>query len=360
MKTDKDDVSKTAKESSHSEFDENNIGELYYSPIDTEHIAEDESGVMYSDNEILVVAEEGVSFSEIEALAGEYNAEIVGYIEQTGDYQWKLSETKGSADLQKLIDDLSDNALVSSASVNYISDIDIDSILYDIQTGDEWIADPLLDLISNLDSKHGRAWGIQAINAPLAWMAMDILKENIQPIKVGLIDNEFDQEHNDLGFAEVFYENYEKNRVDVIDDAHGTHVAGTMAAKGNNDEGICGVYPYGDGRLYGASWKGSNQYKRNLNSSMTEKCVLSELIFRNVKVINCSYGYLNCNILITDGTTTEQTDYRDYIESEAGNLGKFLNRLYKDFGYDFIICVAAGNQSNKTHTFYENKPNEKK
>ena len=48
------------------------IGELYFSPIDEEHVADD-SGMLYADNEILLVAKEGTSYQKIEKLAKQYD-----------------------------------------------------------------------------------------------------------------------------------------------------------------------------------------------------------------------------------------------------------------------------------------------
>ena len=66
------------------------IGELYFSPIDEEHVADD-SGMLYADNEILLVAKEGTSYQKIEKLAKQYDGEIVGWIEKTNDYQLKFN-----------------------------------------------------------------------------------------------------------------------------------------------------------------------------------------------------------------------------------------------------------------------------
>ena len=73
-----------------SKFDEDHIGECYYQEIQEEHVATDDL-TMYTDNEILLVTEDGVKKRAVEKLAKKYDAEIVGRIEQTGDYQLQLS-----------------------------------------------------------------------------------------------------------------------------------------------------------------------------------------------------------------------------------------------------------------------------
>lgn len=66
---------------------------------------------MYACNEILVAAAKGVTKDQIVELAKEYAAEAVGCIEQTGDYQWKLSDQDLSAKMEKI----SKEEIISSA-----------------------------------------------------------------------------------------------------------------------------------------------------------------------------------------------------------------------------------------------------
>ena len=329
---DGNDSSSLTETVNNNTYDENNIGEVYCAPIDEAHVVQNDDGEIYIDNELLIVAKAGVTKERIIELAGKYNAEVVGFIEQTGDYQLRFSGN----DISSALTDLSKEEAVSSVGMNYVSCFCTESVSYDIQPGSKW-SSSLYDGVLSSVIKQNMSWGVRAVNAPLAWIMMNLLKDKIEPINVGLIDNEFDQTHEDLGFAEVFYENNE-NRVDVDEDVHGTHVAGTMAAKGNNREGICGVYPYADGKLYGASWRGADQYDKNNKSCMAEKCLLSELILRNVKVINCSYGMDNYAAVFNSAS------YQNAMNCNATILADFLNRLL-NLNYDFVIVCSAGNDS---------------
>ena len=68
-----------------SSLTENDVGEIVFYRTEMEHVATDSDGFMYVDNEILIVANADASYSDIENLAKGIDAEIVGWIEQTGD-----------------------------------------------------------------------------------------------------------------------------------------------------------------------------------------------------------------------------------------------------------------------------------
>lgn len=317
----------------NKKFDENNIGEVYCAGIEEKHIAVNDNGTSYIDNEVLIVAKDGVTKSDIEHLAKDNDAQIVGFIEQTGDYQLHFSKAMSESEFDNVIGDLKKNDKIISADKNFVFTVSTQSVDYDVDPGKEWNIYEKNVSVAEAVAQKIKTWGVTAIRAPQAWTAMNLIKDKINPVNVGLIDSGFFN-HNDLGFAEMFYENY-NNRVNVSDKTHGTHVAGTMAAKGNNKEGICGVYPYADGKLYGASWEGASQYK--MASIMSEKCCFSELVFRNVKVINCSYGF-NLSTYYDDESSLI------FLTNESKILGDFLNRTLKN-GYDFLIVSAAGNES---------------
>ncbi len=341
------------EEVSEKKFDEDNIGEVYFQQIDTEHIADDESGVMYADNEILLVADEGVSYEQVEELAEEYDAKIVGWIEQTGDYQLELSEDYTMEELEKTAADMESEKIIDSACINYISEVSEDSVNY----GKEWSGETWDE-----NEHAGSNWGVEAVHALSAWNILDEHETDVNPVRVGLIDGGFDTGHEDLGFAEVFY------NTSVSD--HGTHVAGTMAARVDNKEGICGVYPYGNGNMYGVAY-GVTDYSENgdfFSSTMIQKISYSELILRNVKVINQSQGfnyYSNMFGTYDKSGNLIKIDYKglanyfntnsfDAQKKYAEVLADLLNRFLEK-GYDFVIVSAAGNDSDASIGHLESK-----
>ncbi|MCD7811719.1 MAG: S8 family serine peptidase, partial [Ruminococcus sp.] len=342
--------------SSEKQFDENNVGEIYFQEIDEEHIAETENGTMYADNEILVVAVDGTSYSKVEKLAEDYDAEIVGWIEQTGDYQWLLSDTYTMDELEDLAEELEHEKIIDSASVNGIFEMSEDTVESrdGFYYGEEWQSD-----LQDFNDYEGKSWGIEAIETLGAW---DLLASNddTNPVRVGLFDISFDVNHEDLGFVETFYNGgFDANDTSTTN-SHGTHVAGTMAAKTVDNTGICGVYPYGDGNLYGVSLNGIYNYSENNLSCIAFKCAFAELIFRNVQIINVSLG-VNYYEDFADKDEDENIievhydkvlnylNNHDFSEEEAqaAELAEFFNRLLIK-GYDFVIVSAAGNDSDSS------------
>lgn len=319
-------------------YNENDIGEIYCAPIDDEHIAEYDNGIMYADNEILLVAEDDTSYETIENLAKEYDAEIVGWIEQTGDYQLKFNNTYTKDKIDTIACEIENNSYIELAYPNYISEFSADSINYgSAYTDKTW---------DEMDIS-GDNWNLEAINCLSAWELFEKNTTEDEAIKIGLIDYGFDDTHEDLGFAETFYNSSFLSYYIYLSDngknnaAHGTHVAGIMAAKSNNHEGICGVYPYGDNNLYGVAMCGINgvySYEENLTSHIYYKIALAELILRNVKVINISWG-VDANLITLNNV---QEDYKKISNIMSDFLNKFLDK-----GYDFVIVTSAGNDSNQ-------------
>lgn len=329
------------------------IGEIYYQATSDEHIASEDSGIMYADNELLVVIKEGVTKTEVESLAEKYNAKIVGCIEATGDYQWSLNAVYTMSKLKDLANTIANEESVIQVSPNFFYNLSENSVDNDINTGKKWKSD-----LKNSKDNKGKSWGVEAINAPEAWKIMNDRRNQIQPMRVGVIDNGFDESHSDLPFEEVFYN---KPYMDASDKdkkelgGHGTHVTGIFAANGTNSDGICGVYPYSkEGKLYAASWEnGNRQYGENKQSLISQEVCFAELVLRNVKVINCSYGsadYYGATAMYYINVLNDR-EKADSLYGELVNAGSyfgaFLNRFLEK-GYDFIIVKSAGNSSNKT------------
>lgn len=328
---------------------DSDYGLIYYTPTEEEHIVQlSEDDVMqYIDNDVLLVSNEGVSRDKIFELAEKYDAEVVGEIEVSGDYQPRLNGIYDIDELDSIVDELCDEDIVYDAYPNYVMPYEVEGKIEDINKA--W---------SN--NEDNVAWGFNAINAAQAQAELNKPSYKSKPVRVGVVDEGFDIDHEDLGFVEVFYDNG-RNGVNNEDKNHGTHVSGTFAATTGNGIGIDGVYPYGAGNLYGVA-DGVYDYDENApfsKSVMTQKIEYSELIVRNVKVINQSQGFnfYSNQELFKDNFGEDIPRYGSKFAKwfndpqshskrshNATYLGDFFRRMLHS-GYDFVIVSAAGNDS---------------
>lgn len=364
---------KKGSDNSAKQYDENNVGVISCAAVEEEHIAETSDGMAkFADNELLVVAKAGTLRKKVEKLASSFGAEIVGEIEQTGDYQLRFENAATEDELNSIKEQILKSDIVESCGMNYISEMTPASIHRGSEYGKVGIDDAILSPF-----KVSGMWGHDYVGAPYAWELLDSVEDKINPVNVGLLDSGFN-EHEDLDYAGIYNNPEGENN-------HGTHCAGIMAASSEDDTGICGIYPYGNGRLY-ASAHNMNYTKlakrQWFTSSMSLKAGLSELIFRNVKVINVSLCFnwrsgkedykknngetVNCYRykLLTKEFTEKSpiaadADYlifidtiyeNNYYHDQTNQLADFLQRTLS-LKYDFVICCAAGNDSSKNRHY---------
>ncbi|MDA0773121.1 MAG: S8 family serine peptidase [Cyanobacteria bacterium] len=106
---------------------------------------------------------------------------------------------------------------------------------YKLQSSDPFFESTGADWAFNYDE----LWGFKQIDAEAAW-------DNTRGagITVAVIDSGLDINHPDINDNVGLRQNLTNNSNDVTDfSGHGTHVAGTIAAEADNDEGIAGVAP---------------------------------------------------------------------------------------------------------------------
>lgn len=330
------------EETAENSTEEQDIEEIRYQQVEQEHIAENDDGLMYADNEILIVAEENTTYEEIETISQKYDMEIVGWIELTGDYQLKLAHQVSETELNEMIEKVKMETGVKDAYINVCFQMEnqfFNNEIAGFNYGDDWKWN-----LGLMDWKNcsGTSWGLEAINTFQAWELLDQNKNVVSPVRVGVMDNYFDEEHEDLEFEEIFY-NEHGELVNDGETGHGTHVSGTFAANAQNKIGICGVYPYGGDNLYGVSLEGIYSDSEKNVSAMELKIAYSELILRNVKVINSSWGF---NFKKIYGELPSESVAERLIKKRAYILGEFLNRFLQK-GYEFVLVNAAGNDSDR-------------
>lgn len=307
-------------------------------------IFDKEGGVHYVKNQIIVSTHLGASKELMGNLAEELGADIVGYIELTEDYQLEFREEMTYTELMEKIAYVRGFPFVRYAEVNLASPCEAQAFSNDTlyNTGELWVTE-WQDL--NGDGKRedkemkttkqagkndgwelhlvgGNNWGLEALNVDEAW---DYKDKSQGPVRVGIYDGMFG-ENKDLKIEVISAE------PDIIDSAHGTHVAGIIGAKHNN-RGISGVAT--DVDLYGYAEKGSNA---------TLYHGIERLVKNKVRVINVSYGYNEgfAYAATKAANGNYENDPYKMIIREANALSDKLQRLIER-GYDFLIVNSAGN-----------------
>ena len=304
--------------------------------------------IKYVNNELEIVVEKGTDLIEIYELAKKYNAEIVGEIEIFNTYQFKFNEIFTLNQLEEIATNIRKTSFILDVNINYVWDNLYNT--YTINKGDIWKNDTW-----NEEAPDGKNWSIEAIQCISAWDLLN--KKAINPVRIGLIDNVFDENHEDLGFAKTYYNCSHSELLKYISEndnyEHGTNVAGVMAANSERDShgsdiGICGVYPFGNGNLYAVSFIGAS--KTNI---AIESYLVNLIVENNVKVINIScLGDVN---LTFRASHLNEDSAKNEFKRISFPIEKKLIELIK-LKYDFLICTSAGNES--YGWFKENKDGE--
>lgn len=297
------------------------MGEITYTAPEEENIEEDvtSEGSYFVNNEILLTGVENATKDELAALVRPYGGSIVGYIALTNDCQIRFAQTYTIDELQNIVDELKLNEKVEVASIHSLMETTSDAIPDDSEwASEEWSS----------EFAEGKNWGVEAIDAMGAWE----YRSQMQDVKVGIIDSMFDTDHEDLDFVEVW------NNPSEISSDHGTHVAGTIAAKYNNGIGVAGVAP--TAKLYGYSMSGDTTDStllehQDLTGMMQWKYALAKMISADCRVINVSMNWV-------DATVSQENSTRQGRILGA-YLKKFLNK-----NYDFLIVQSAGNGKDYT------------
>lgn len=317
------------------------IGEAYFKDIESiDDIDVDSNGIEFVKNQFLLTAYNDVSYDAVEALGNEYDADIVGYIALTNDYQFEIEYDVNANDIYQIIDELMDNQLVEYASINPVIESECD-----FAPNDPWDTNETIDW--DTTNPSGSNWGVEAIDAPGAWEYIDQMSE----VRIGLIDSLFDTNQEDLNYFQTWHNSkpvpiYSKfptiyaNKYSTNN--HGSHVSGTMAAVFNNNLGVSGVSV--NSKLYAYSTVGqrSNPNLENIGTLMEVKYSTTLLIGNNVKVINYSMGFNRKDI-------DRREELEKFIDSITPALEQHISKLIV-MGYDFVIVCSAGNDSiDSTH-----------
>lgn len=216
------------------------------------------------------------------------------------------------------------------------------------------------------DASYASLWGLPKINAPGAWD----LTTNCGSVVVAVIDSGADYNHPDLA-ANIWANSDETAGNGIDDDAngkiddtlgwdfvsedndpmdangHGTHVAGTIGAVGDNAIGITGL-------CWGAKIMVLQAFDAAGNATVADTIEAMDYARRNgAKIVNASYSDTQFSQAEKDAIAQLNSDGILFVAA-AGNEGVDNDQTPSyPAGYDLpnIIAVAASDSNDLLATF---------
>ncbi len=360
----------------------NDTGEtVYYGEEGTNYILrpsenticiDETENIQYYDRMVVAFLQREPTEEEVTALTASVNGKLAGQIKGGVEYlQIELSES-GFDKIQEAAKTLMANELVRYADYDYPLEIcddlsGTDTNPWNIlqQKAEEALDDALPShgneaLEHNIsfgcgydeDKPSGNNWWAEAIGAYTAWNE----KGNVIANTIGILDNGFDIEHEDLqvGKKDSLGIRFAKQKrikqigeSDVAD--HGTLVAGIIGASDNNI-GIRGVAS--DHTLLLADWSEIRNGEETARLSSGEFIVvLAEMIKNGACVVNNSWG--NAGTIQSREqyeADQPQMSYEKYcerhqkeVERYAKDSAQMIVSLMKEGKEKFIFVQSAGN-----------------
>jgi beta propeller repeat protein len=207
--------------------------------------------------------------------------------------------------------------------------------------------DPYFSSANSWGQGYDDLWGVKKIMAPEAWGATQG-----QGITVAVVDTGVDYTHPDIAGNIVPGWNYLSGTNDPMDDnGHGTHVAGTIAAVGNNGLGIIGVAPQAKIMPVKAlDHTGSG-------SSDTLAVALLFSAQHGADVINNSWGCpRGCvSVPVLEDAVRSAYSLGAVVVFAAGNEGSNVLDYSPQNMLDAKPIVAAATTAGDTDTFFSNR-----
>ncbi len=176
-------------------------------------------------------------------------------------------------------------------------------------------------------------WYLNAININKAWEQTTGNKQ----IVIAVIDNGFDLNHPELkGKAVKAYNVIDKSTdVSPSKQNHGTHVASTIVATGNNNQGLVGICP----DCTFMPIKVEDQ-----NGKMSNTYIIDAILYaikNKADVVNLSLG-----MQIPIGVNIPLEEQKEYINSNAKDEEEFWDDLFNYANEKNVTCVLAAGNSN--------------
>jgi subtilisin family serine protease len=217
--------------------------------------------------------------------------------------------------------------------INFKSDVKVKLDKYKLLVWDETLFDYVKSFNDPMLNDKSAGWYLKAINIDKAWEQTTGDKS----IVIAVIDNGFDLNHTELkGKAIKPYNVIDKSsNVSPSNANHGTHVASTIVANGNNNQGLVGICP----DCSFMPIKVEDQ-----NGMMTNTYIIDAILYaikNKADVINLSLG-----MEIPMGLNIPLQEQKEYINSNAKDEEEFWNDLFNYANEKNVTCVLAAGNSN--------------
>ena len=191
----------------------------------------------------------------------------------------------------------------------------------------DWTWEPIPD---------GGNWGMELIRAPQMWNLNAAIEQRGSATATGVLDTGFAESHKDLEYSSIVSEE---------ERAHGTHVAGTVAATFDNGVGVDGVTPFAElhARARDTISSDGNWFR---SAGQVHIFSFAELIndHPEVRVVNISLGY---NWAGNAGIDSDINTAAQRIANRHGALFGLGQLIRVATGDELPVVVAsAGNDSN--------------
>ena len=269
----------------------------------------------YVDNMILAFFRTDCSEQRAREIADEIGGEIVGSIPEIHQFQIQVPQ-RSKEELEALCKQLQQYPEVKAAMIDHV-------VAHDLSAPDDPWKDTFQGLLGvdwDEDSPGGTNWWAEAVKLPSAWEHDD----SFHDIDVGIVDNGFDTDHEDL---QIDVLNHDVNSKED----HGTHVAGIIGATANNQLGITGILYHGHLKCVDCYATKSQEKANTTVSSLMAG--ITQCVANGCKVVNMSSG------IEFDGNNGEGSIAAD----SARDAIIYLLYMLDSLDTEFLVVQAAGN-----------------
>jgi len=333
----------------------------------------------YVPGELIVKFMEDKTAAKTNHLATKMEAKVVKTMPTLGIELWKIDQNNAKSDILELVEQYKDHPDIDFIEPNYLYSIDGLEATDDPKFNQQWSLHNTGEIEGSLDDADidaPEAWEIQSdsstivigiLDTGIDWQHPD-LTDNIwqnlgedadgdghvleyidgkwvfDPEDLDTIDNDNNGYVDDLiGWNFVDDNNkpfdYEKQAAGKFVQAHGTHVAGIIAAS-HNDIGVAGVAP----NVKIAPLKFMNDNKNPSGEGKHAVEALNYAVNMGMQISNNSWGGGVQMDAIKLAIRNAGNNNHLFVAS-AGNEGKERINFPADFGYGNVISVANTNKA---------------